>query len=403
LTPGTAATDPVRFEDHCRRSVQGLRGALLDLYRVVGADPGKPQEVSRRYKLNKNLTWKVARIISAEDAFEAVPVIPGPGGLDILLQAMSKAGAPEAALDRVRAAVDEFDKMIELHTGDRNTLELVLDSAGAGRPMEMSRKLAFRGNSGIWGIQAGVRVTAHFLSPCAGKPGFLDLAMFAGVTRIRRLRPVSRWPIFQVRHYNDDGSLAGRDTRSAIEPSEPGPGHPWLVRSLCSGTLPEIHPVERGDTMLYELGDGPVGLTGECSVFFGFTDTGVVPRYRDESNSVGEFVSSVSLPCESLQFDLFVHRDLEEAMRPRTEMLGTIGGSIEGAGVLRLPFPDPVRDLGFGAMLDTPLIDRYADGVRTVFERLRRDPREFRCLRLFVEHPPMSSRVIYRYDLPERP
>lgn len=401
MTTGTADAS-IRFEEHCRQSVQGLRGALLDLYRVVGADPSRPQDVSRRYKLNKNLTWKVARIIAAEDAFEAVPVIPGPGGLDILLQAMSKAGAPEAALERVRAAVDEFDKMIELHTGDRNTLELVLDSAGAGRPMEMSRKLAFRGNSGIWGIQAGVRVTAHFMAPNRDDPAMLDLAMLAGLTRVRRLRPVKRWPVFQVREYNDDGSLAQRRRRESLEPHDGVSGHPWLVRSLCSGALPEIHLTQRGDTTIYELGDGPVGLTGECSCFFGFTDTAEVPRYRDAANSVGEFVSSVSLPVEALQFDLFVHRELTEAMSPTTGMIGTIGGSVDGVGTLRLPFPETVRDMGFGAMVDTPLVDRYADGVGAVFARMGRDPRDFRCLRLLVEHPPMSSRVIIRYELPER-
>jgi hypothetical protein len=129
----TAAFTEPKFDDHCRRSVHGLRGALLELYRAVGADPTRPQEVSRRFNLNKNLTWKVARIIGAEEAFTAVPLIPGPGGLDILLDAMSQAGAPSDALTRVREAIEEFDRMIELHTGDRNQLELVLDSMGAGR------------------------------------------------------------------------------------------------------------------------------------------------------------------------------------------------------------------------------------------------------------------------------
>lgn len=395
---------PIRFEEHCQRSVQGLRGALLELYRVVGADPTRPQDVSRRYHLNKNLTWKVARIMAAEDSFEAVPVIPGPGGLEILLEAMSRAGAPEGALDRVRSAATEFDRMIEIHTGDRNTLELVLDSGGMARPMEMSRKLAFRGNSGIWGIQAGVRVTAHFLAPNVDNPLMLDLAMFAGLTRIRRLRQVERWPVFQVREYNDDGSAVRRERRRAVEPSadESASGHPWLMRSLCSGAMPQMHTTQRGDTTLYELGEGPVGLTGECSCFFGFTDTAEVPRHRDAANRYGEFVSSVSVPVEALQFDLFVHRSLTEAMSPTVEMYGTVGGALDGVGSMRLPMPETMQDLGLGAMVDTPMVPRYGEGAAAVFARLGRDAAEFRCLRLLVEHPPMSSRVVLRYALPER-
>jgi len=396
-------SEPVRFEEDCRRSVQSLQAALLELYRAVGADPARPQDVSRQFKLNKNLTWKVARIIAASDGFEAVPLIPGPGGLEILLAAMGRMEAPTEKLERVRTAAKEFDRMVEVHTGDRTSLELVLDSAGRNRQTEMSRRLAFRGNSGIWGIQAGVRVTAHFMAPNRDDNTMLDLATLAGLTRIRRLRRIARWPVFQVREYNDDGSTTVRRRRESLEHHEGVSSNLWMVRSLCSGALPEVHRTQRGDTTIFELGEGPVGRTGECSCFFGFTDTAEVPRYRDASNSVGEFVSSVSIPVEALLFDIFVHRELAEAMSPTTEMIGSIGGSVEAAGLLSLPLPETVRDMGLGAAVDTPLVDRYAEGVEAVFARLGRDPRDFRCLRLLVDYPPMSSRAIIRYELPEKP
>lgn len=401
-----------KFDEHCRRSVHALRGALLDLYRAVGANPAKPQEVSRQYRLNKNLAWKVARIIGAEDAFEAVPLIPGPGGLDILLDTMSRAGAPHDALSRVRDAIDEFDRMIEVHTGDRSQLELVLDSMGAGRPMEMSRKLAFRGGSGIWGIQAGVRVSTHFLAPNAGDPSLLDLAILGGLTRVQRLRAVDRWPVFQLRSYNDDGSPDARlFSRVAIEPANPStprdsqdtPGDPWLMRSLCTGNLPQIHVSRRGDVALYEIGDGPVGRTGEFSCFFGFADPASVSRYRDASNTYGELICSVSVPAEALLLDLFVHESLTEVDQPTLSMLGTLGGSVDTVGTMPLPMPERFKDLGKGAMIDTPLVDRYGEAVAMAMSRLGRAESEFRCLRLVIEHPPMSSRVVVRYALPERP
>lgn len=391
------------FAEHCRKSVQGLQGALLELYRTVGADPSRPQDVSRQYRLNKNLTWKVAKIISASDTFEAVPVIPGAGGFDILLDTMSKAGAPQGVISRVRDAAVEFDRMIEIHTGDRSALELALDSmGGVGRPLEASRKLAFRGNSGIWGIQAGVRTTTHLLSPNPDNPDFLDLAMIGGLTRVRRLRPVDRWPVFQLRSYNDDGSAEQPRHRLALESQHAdAPGDPWLMRSFCDGALPEIHLRQAGETTIYEIGEGPVGRTGEFSCFFGFADIGSVPRYRDAANSVGEFISSVSLPVEALQFDLLIDEQLLEAMTPSMQIIGTIGGAMDSVGSTPLPLPERFRDLGLGAMLDTPLVDRYAEAVDHMFRRLGRDPRRFRCLRLFIEYPPLSSRILVRYQLPE--
>jgi len=395
----------ISFPDHCRRSIQGLRGALIEIYRSVGANPTRPQDVSRRFGLNRNLTWKISRIIGAEDAFEAVPMLPGPGGLDILIETMEQAGASKTALTRLREAIQEFDHMVEIHTGDRGQLELVLDSMGVVRPADMSRKLAFKGNSGIWGIQADVRVTTHFLAPSKAFPGVLDLAIVGGLTRLRRLRAVTNWPVFQLRHYNDDGSPDPRELRrEAIELSTGDqPGDPWLMRSFCSGAVPQIHLDKLRDTTLYKIGDGPIGKTGEFSCFFGFIDFESVPRYRDASNTVGELISSISVPVEAMQFDLFVHEELTEAMHPSAEMFGTLGGAVDGIGSIQLPMSEQFNDLGPGSLAGSPLVDRYTEATDAVCARLNRDPAEFRCLRLLVEYPPMSSRVVVRYELPEAP
>ena len=96
-----------QFADDCQATVGGLRNALLGLYRSVGADPAHPQDVARRFKLHRNLTWKVAKILQTDDAFEAAGVLPGTSGMEILLDAMKKQGAPESAVEQVRAASTE--------------------------------------------------------------------------------------------------------------------------------------------------------------------------------------------------------------------------------------------------------------------------------------------------------
>lgn len=401
----TNTVHELKFNDHCQLTVHGLRRALLELYRAVGADSTRPQDVSRQYKLNKNLAWKVSRIIGTDNALEAVRLIPGTGGLDILLAAMERAGAPEASIERVREAMGEFESMVEMHMGDRGHLELVLDSMGVGRPMEQSRKHAFRGNSGIWGVQAMTRFTAHFIAPNADDPSMLDLGMIGGLSRMQRLRAIDRWPVFQLRNYNDDGSPQDRSgSRVAIEPEQDGsPGDPWLMRSFCSPNMPEMYVRALGDTKVYEIGDGPVGRQGEFSCCFGFAELGTVPRYADASNTVGELISSVSMPVELLHFDLFIHRDLTEAMDPEVLMQGTLGGSIDGVGSMRLPLPERFKDLGINAMVDTAMIERYGDAVDRVFDRMGHDRTHFVSKRLTVEHPPLSSRVVVRYQLPESP
>lgn len=54
-------------------------------------------------------------------------------------------------------------------------------------------------------------------------------------------------------------------------------------------------------------------------------------------------------------------------------------------------------------MVGTALVANYADAVESVFDSRGWDRSRSRCLRLVVEHPPMSSRVVLRYELPDRP
>ena len=109
----------------------------------------------------------------------------------------------------------------------------------------------------------------------------------------------------------------------------------------------------------------------------------------------------MSIPAESLLFDLIVHRDLVEAMRPEVELYGKLwGADADSLPASRLPCSDQVIDLGVGAQLATPLVPRYAEMVRKVMDNMGWNPGEFRCLRLIMLYPPMPSTVVMRYPLP---
>ena len=56
-----------QLESDCRQALQDLRGALLELYASLGLDPHAPQQATRRFELNKNLTWKVSKLMTTDD------------------------------------------------------------------------------------------------------------------------------------------------------------------------------------------------------------------------------------------------------------------------------------------------------------------------------------------------
>ncbi len=393
------------FSNDCRAAASALKTALLELYAAVGADGTRPQEVSRRFSLDKNLTWKIAKLLQSEDALEAAPFIPGSEGLDILFRAMRPI-APTGILVRVEDAAREFARMVELHAGDRPTFELLLDSTTRVRNFEISRKLAFRGNSGVWGLQARVRLTAHFLAPSPSLPDRLDFGLVAGLVGLRRLRAVADWPLFRFVSYNDDGSL--RKDIGGRQPIEDSPEGSWLMPSFCSPPNPPLVASEHDNAVTYRLGDGPVGRTGEISCFFGLFEAGVASRYATPEDQFGEISSVITLPIETLLFDLFVHRSLVEAHDPEVCVFGRPSGSLTpdpaDRGTQRLPITETLQDVtGTPPQVATPLIPSYDEIIARTFQRARWDPLDFVARRLVLSYPPMPSTVVLRHRLPERP
>lgn len=405
---GSVAPSPL--ERACQSAVQDIRAALIELYARAGLDPEAPQDVSRKLKLNKNLTWKIAKVIAADDGFSAIQHLPGAAGWEILFTALSKLGSVEHELDRVRDACGRFDDFVTLHAGDRANLELILDSMGVGRagtnPMEASRELAFQGNSGIWGVQARVRTATGFVMPAA-EPDKVDIALIAGFVGFRQLRTGVSWPLFRFQTYSDKGELRprhGEPIEDAASPDSP----PNLIRSFCSERLPAIQRRERpNNTIEYCLNGGQVGNLGAFNCFFGDISRGY-PRYATPEDSVGEFGSTVVVPVETMMFDVFVHRDIRLSGTPEVVVYGHAGyGGLEPINWNednRLPLSDRCSELpGTPPVVATTLVPEYPRLIRLAMDRFGRSLEEFAGYRMVMRYPPMPSTILLRWPLERRP
>ena len=402
-----AATPP--FQEHYVESVRRLRGALTEAYQATGVDPASPREASRQLKLDKTLSWKLSRIINEDVPARVASSIPGTAGIRIAIDALSAAGADPAAIARLREAFEGFDRMVEVHSGDKAKLELMLDSmasVGTDR-LEKSRKLAYQGNSGIWGVQAGVRLACHMLAPNADDPTLLDYAQIAGYTNFQRLRPSTGWPVLPLRGFNDDGSPAGM----SLTPIETGGDDdlPLLLRDFSKGDLSQLrlNLDERG--VVYELAEGPVGRTGRFSPYFGYVDRGALTRYRDEHNHLGELLCIITSPIETLVFDLLVHRDLAAQIEPpRPLVYGRASGVMDEHEIRDernlLPIKEGLRGLGMGLpSLAVPFVPGYVDLGRHVISTLGWNIEEFTGWRLLLPYPPLPSTAAVQFNLPSAP
>ncbi len=395
------------FEAVALRAIQALRGGLCQACSEIETDASSPRDLARFLGIDKTLAWKVTRIVHAEAAADAVAYVPGSSGMRILTDALARAGARDATVRGLAETAEAFDAVVEEHAGDRATLHLALAHLGPPRPdvEEAVRRKAFQGNAGVWGIQARARLSARFIAPNPARPDVLDGAMVDGYLDLWRVRPNTRWPLCRFRTFHDDGSSID-DGSMPLDNATPTDGL-RLLDDFCHGPLPEISAVSDEGGVVYELGAGPLGRTGECTFLHGSRIRGALPRYRTARDEHGDVLSLISVPVETLLLDLFLHRDIAANVEPEIAIFGRLSAEANSrAGTNernRMPYDGEVLTLGAPAAVDTPLHPDHPALVAYVFDRVGWRAEDFVGFRAIVPYPPLPSTVALRFPLEAAP
>ncbi len=391
-----------------RSALDTLRAALIELYAAVGADPASPQRVARRFGVNKTLTWTISRLINGGDAIKILPDVPGTSAMRDLLEAMQREGAGSVVVDRVRDAAKALNDTVELHVGDRATLALIVDGIGPSRSdhLERSRKLAFQGNSGLWGVQAKTRLMTVFMAPNVADPDRLDMAIVRGYIGFRRLRSDVRWPVFQLRGWGEEGEPMTQPWQP-LEARDGAHGRLPMLERFSTVRPSQIEAVQTAEGIDYMLAPGPIGNAGAVDFFVSDCERSAAGKYRTDRDTTGEFGATISAPTERLIFDLLVDERLEFALAPEVRSFAGIfrerSEEPEPKGLLPIPVPQNVSLLpGRPPVVATPHVPRYPEIVSFVHERMGWNPASFRGCRLELAWPPMGSTVLLRFRLPQR-
>lgn len=387
-----------------------LRGALAQLVADVRADPTQPQELARRFGLDKTLTWKIARVICDQDPRETAAHIPGRASVKALVDAMRRAGAKEHSATAVLGAMDRFEEVVQMHSGDRGTFEVMLGITSerhARKSAETARKQFFQGASAIWGVRARVQLSMHVVTP-SSVAGKMDTAVVAGLMDFRRLRPDVSWTVASMATQTDDGTPQGHPDLTPIDTGVARTGPP-LLRRFCSNPPPVLRstPGPNGVTR-HEFTEGPIGNTAAATCILGWVAKGELGRYRTPDDSFGEHVVRLNTPVELLYHDLYVHRSLEAATSARLYLHNGLPGApvypYDGRERSQLPLAEEMIDLGEAPPAATaPEIAEYRQMLETALEALGARLDEMRGFRLRMRFPPTPAFAIYRYALPEDP
>lgn len=401
-------TSDVPFVEHAQAVVYGVRRAMGELLASVGADPSEPQEVSRQFGIDKTLAWKIARVIREPDPWNSVAHIPRRPSILILVAALAKAGAAAGPIEDLLAAIDRFETFVELHSDDRETLEIMIGSstkvAGAAKRLDAFRRSAYQSNSAIWGVRAKLQICIHVLAPEGDS--LLSKATITGFHGFNRLRPDVPWSVATLAHW-DVGATESRESADSIVPMAPGLDgvDVPILSEFCSEPLPGMRSVRlaNGQTR-FEINRGPVGNTAAATVILGWVSKGTVSRYETYPGEHGEHGVFMSTPAETMVHDLLVHRSLKFAHNPTAHVFSELPGGprylTDGEAAGTIPFHEKVLDLGAGPPdLTTPEFPRYRDLAALGTRSLGFELSDFQGYRVRLAHPPIPTLAILRHGL----
>lgn len=405
----TPSADGRLFVQDAQVVVQGVRRALTDLLASVDADPRHPQDMSRRFGLDKTLTWKISRVIREPDPWDAVGHIPRRPSIQLIATALERHGAPTDRIESLLRSVDEFERFVETHSGDRETLEVMVSTGGrrsAAKRMEAFRKAAFQANSAIWGVRANLQISMHLMIPAPDDR--LTLVTVTGFDGFRRLRPDVPWAVSTISAW--DSSTA--QTSMAIgrlfplDPKAAEGGAP-LLGEFCSDPMPDLRRVQLPDNKVrMEIGEGPVGNTAAARVLLGYTRPGEVSLHETHSGETGEHGLYLYTPVEAVVTDLLIHRSLDFAMNPTAHLYSALPGGPrypgEGPNVGKIVTPERIVDLGCPPDLTTPEFPRYQDVAEFAARQAGLSLNDFNGYRYRLKYPPIPTLAIIRHGLAPR-
>ena len=398
-------TATLSFSTDLDRVARNLRTALSSLLVAAGLDPTDPQSLARQWGVNRQLSWKIVKVIQIRDAYVALQHLPGNEGLGIVLKKAEQVGVAAPVLDALRQAADAFDQLIDNHCGDRAVFDIMGSDLSRAEParqqQENLRKQFFLGASSIWGARTKVNLVTWFVCPSAGESAsahHVDLVSIKAWIGFRRLRENLSWVISRQMSRHDTGVYMPIPAAEALDPRSSSSVP--LVRDFCSSPLPEISVREEDGRTTVALAPGPVGNAGQVSCMFGKIHRRM-PNERSETDQFSKFYCDLSVPSEVTIFDLFLHESMAGAMPPSVILSSLIEPRDPVAERNALPLHEPLIELGVPSPAPLTLeVPRYSELIELVMTRMGWAPTEFVGFRVRMNYPPLPAALIMKYELP---
>lgn len=375
----------------------GLKCAVTDILQALPCDLEQPRDVYKTLGIDRMIGWNIFKLHEVEDCFLSVKHIPRKAAFKGFLRAASRKGVPDSVLAAADENFTKFEELVELHAGDRPSMEMMLlaySAEGASQASLDHRKLAFSGNRFLYGLEARTRLTVSLFEP-TDSPSDWKLTLLKGSFGLRRNRPDIPWFYVRPRIFTEfEGQPHSPESEPLIK-SAGGNTLPYYT-PFCNCSLPgvasrsefvesieEIFPLETGNAGLMDL------VFAEVVNLRGFV--------IDEDSSTS---AKVITPCLRAAMDIIVPTAVVENTRFAPRIVSSI---LEESDTYNEKLIDLARSIlpvkpGFeikptGEQNTLDGVDNYGEIIEDIFKRRDLNPLNYTTIRVLVHFPVIPSNL----------
>lgn len=420
--------DQAAFEAQAGTVLQEVRGAMAGVIAAIpGAGTGAlsggggeirtATDLQRILGIRKTLAWQIFRIAYAADPLAEGGKVPGKGAMKRFFDAAAAQGVPPDPIESASAALEAFDELVRTHAGDRASFASLISgvaSEGGEQANLQYKRMAFRGNTHLWGVQAKVQLKCVIVHGAA-EPGMIDIAIVYGYLGLHRSRSTSPFMLSRTWISSAEFEVIGPSfAHKPLVAAEEALHGVSLLSSFCSQPLPELRTTEPEPGVVQaELVGNHIGKTSAVTIILGQVFRNAASPYSDDTPPGFRSHARVRLPAEVLIHDVLIHDEVFGSSGPLRPEVRVYGGNYWDISAGPQPDVDrtdlldlgeTVIQLGKGlAVVHSPDVPRLAEMVEYACEQLGWDAKRFDAYRCRVEYPVMPSRVTMRFELPVRP
>jgi len=373
-----------------------LKSAVTVILKALPGDLEQPRDVYKTLGIDRMIGWNIYKLHEIDDCFLSVKHIPRKAAFKGFLRAASRQGVPDELLDTAENSFDDFEKLVELHAGDRPSMEMMLlaySEEGMNQASLDHRKLAFTGNRFIYGLEAKTRLTVTLFEP-NGKPGSWLLTLLKGSFGLRRNRPDIPWFYTRPRLFTEFSEQPFAPSSRPLVPQEGG-DLPYYTQ-FCSCSLPGLKSRSKFVDSVEEIFPLQTGNAGLMDLVF----AEVLELNGFDMKADGSTSAKVITPCQNAATDIILPTsEVEETLfSPRIvtsilEETDSYNKNVIDMAQAILPV-SPVFEIQPTIKLDfLEGVPNYSEIIQDIFRRRDLNPLNYTTIRTSVSFPVIPSNI----------